>query len=158
MSLVIRAARPGDGGIIHALALELARSHGHEADFSATPRDYEAALFRPDPVVGALIAVVDDEAAGTAIWHRSFSSFRGAEVMYLEDLSVLPAFRRQGIGRALLTAAARLAIERGMSGMHWMMKDWNDTARRLYEAAGAEIEAGFCQCRLEAAALRRLAG
>lgn len=157
MNVAIREARPGDGAIIHALARELARSHGHDGEFSASPQDYEAALFRPDPVVGALIALDSGEPAGTAIWHRSFTTFKGREVMYLEDLSVLPAFQRRGVGRALLQAAARLALDKGFAGMHWMMMDWNARARALYESAGAEIESGFCHCRLDADALRRMA-
>ena len=42
-------------------------------------------MFRPEPIVGTLIAEYDGALAGCAVWHRSFSTNRGAEVMYLED-------------------------------------------------------------------------
>jgi hypothetical protein len=37
------------------------------------------------------------------------------------------------------------------------MMDWNDDARRFYEAAGARIEGGNSLCVLSGAALERLA-
>ncbi len=77
--------------------------------------------------------------------------------MYLEDLSVLPAFRRRGVARALLKEVSRLAVERGYPSVYWLMMAWNDGARRLYDEVGAEIEEGTCVCRLYGAALERLA-
>ena len=77
--------------------------------------------------------------------------------MYLEDLSVLPAFRRRGVGQALLRATANLAVSKGYPSIFWMMMSWNDGARALYRAAGAEIEDGTCYCRLHGEALEAFA-
>ena len=153
----IQTARPGDGEALWQTTRALAESHGHLADFKATPADFEQALFGPSPVIGALIARWDGALAGTAIWQRSFSSFRGKETMYLEDLSVLPAFRRKGIGRALLAEVARVAVARGVPGIAWLMMDWNEGARQLYAASGAELEPGYTFCRLHGDALRMMA-
>lgn len=157
MSIVIRAAQPGDGTAIHAMVEALAVSHDEAEHFIATPADYETALFAADTVVGALIATAEGVPAGCAIWHRSFSTFRGRETIYMEDLSVLQQFRRRGIARALLKAVAQLALSRGVPAVTWMMMPWNDAARQLYAVAGAEIEEGVCYCRLHADALERLA-
>lgn len=157
MTLDIRAAKAGDGEAIHAMVMALAQSHGYGDHVFATPEGFEAALFRPDPIVGAFIATVDGVAAGCAIWHRSFSTFRGRETIYLEDLSVLPEFRRRGIAKALLKRVARLAVERGAPQVSWLMMGWNDGARKLYLEAGAEVEDGNCFCRLHGEALERLA-
>jgi GNAT superfamily N-acetyltransferase len=135
----------------------LAESHNAGDDFTATGDMLEAALFGKDPIVGCLIAEIDGTPAGCAFWHRSFSTFRGQEVMYLEDLAVLPQYRRQGIARELLSAIARLARERGYPSIYWLVMDWNDAARQLYETVGAEIETGTCFCRLHGDALDRLA-
>ena len=75
------------------MALELATNHGHGQDFTAVPEDFERFLADPSPVGGAFIAFWAGEPAGSAIWHRSFSTFRGRETLYLEDLSVLPGHR-----------------------------------------------------------------
>ena len=157
MSSEVRAARPGDGAAIHAMVEALAISYGEAEHFTARPTDYEAALFAPQSIIGALIATVAGDPAGCAIWHRSFSTFRGRETIYLEDLCVLPAFRRRGIARALLRAVARLATARGVPAVTWMMMPWNDAARKLYAEAGAEIKEGICYCRLHGEALERLA-
>ena len=156
MKIAVREAQAGDGAILHAMVRELAVSHGHEADFLARPEDYERFLSDPHAVNGALIASWEEVPAGCAIWQRSYSTFRGRETLYLEDLSVLPSFRRRGIGQALLKAVARLALSRNLPAVSWLMMSWNEDARRLYEAAGAEIEEGNCMCRLSGAALERL--
>ena len=155
--IAVRAVRPGDGAALHAMVKALAVSHGHEKEFVATPESYEAALFCPNPVIGAFLAEVGGVPAGCAIWQRSFSTFRGAEKIYLEDLSVLPEFRRRGIARVLLKAVARLAVIRGLAAVSWLMMDWNGGARALYESVGAEIESGGNYCRLSGDALARLA-
>ncbi len=135
---------------------ELAVSHGHAQDFTATPGDYERFLADPHAVNGALIGLWQGEPAGCAIWQRSYSTYRGRETLYLEDLSVLPEFRRRGIARELLKGVARLALSRDAAAVTWLMMSWNAEARRLYAAAGAEIEEGNCLCRLSGDALERL--
>ncbi|MCA0434762.1 MAG: GNAT family N-acetyltransferase [Proteobacteria bacterium] len=153
----IRTAQPGDGAILMETTRALAASHDVLHTVTATAADYEHALFRPDAVIGALLAFVDDVPAGAAVWHRSFSTNRGKEVMYLEDLSVLPAYRRRGVAQALLKDVARLAVSKGYPSVYWIMMEWNAAARDLYAKAGAEIEEGTCFCRIEGAALAELA-
>jgi GNAT superfamily N-acetyltransferase len=136
---------------------ELAVSHGHAQDFTSRPEDFERFLADPHAINGALLAFWGAEPAGCAIWQRSYSTFRGRETLYLEDLCVLPPFRRRGIGRELLKAVARLALSRGLGEVIWSMKSWNAGAHLLYEGAGAEIEEGNCLCRLSGNALERLA-
>ncbi|MFT3987059.1 GNAT family N-acetyltransferase [Aestuariivirga sp.] len=155
--VTIRPARPGDGSALQELVKSLAISHGYEKEFFGTPELYETALFCPNPVIGAFLAEVSGTPAGCAIWHRSFSTFRGKEIIYLEDLSVLPDFRRRGIAKALLKAVAQLAAARDIPEVFWLMMDWNDGARALYESVGAEIEGGNSFCRLSGDALARLA-
>lgn len=157
MSISIRDASAGDGAILHAMVRELAHNHGHETDFTALPEDYERFLSDAHAINGALIGFWKDEPAGCAIWQRSYSTFRGRETLYLEDLSVLPQFRGRGVGTALLKAVARFAVSRGLPSVTWLMMAWNENARRVYTAAGAEIEDGNCLCRLSGAALERLA-
>jgi GNAT superfamily N-acetyltransferase len=156
MSISVRPAAPGDGAILHAMVHELAVSHGHAPDFTARPEDYERFLADPHAINGALIGFWQGEAGGCAIWQRSYSTYRGRETLYLEDLSVLPHFRRRGLGRELLRAVARLALSRNVPAVTWLLMSWNGEARRLYAAAGAEIEEGNCLCRLSGEALERL--
>ena len=156
MTLTIREARAGDGAAVHAMIEALAISHNEREHFTATPDSYETALAAPDTVIGAFIAEWNGVPAGCALWHRSFSTFRGREVIYLEDLSVLPEFRRKGIARELVKRVAQLAVARRAPAVYWLMMPWNDGARKLYTELGAEIEDGLCMCRLHGEALERL--
>ncbi len=157
MSITIRAARAGDGAIVHAMVRELVIHHGYEQGFAARPEDYEKFLADPHAVNGALIALWHGEPAGCATWQRSYSTFHGRETLYMEDISVLADFRRKGIGQALLKAIARLAVARKVAAVSWLMMGWNTDARRFYEAAGAYVEADNCYCKLTGDALERLA-
>ena len=157
MSIAIRSADAGDGVILHAMICELAVHHGYGDHFTACPEDYELFLRDPDASNGALIAAWNGEPAGCATWQRSYSTFQGRETLYMEDISVLPAFRKKGIGQALLRAVAQLAVARKVTTVSWLMMGWNADARRFYEAAGASIEDGNCFCRLSGEALMRIA-
>jgi ribosomal protein S18 acetylase RimI-like enzyme len=138
----VREARPGDGAAILRMTEALAESHNTQDLLVAKPEDYEAALFAQQPIVGALIAEIDGVAAGSAFWHRSFSTNRGRELIYLEDLAVLPAFRRRGVAEALMRALAQLAVDRGFYAIYWFFMDWNEAGRALYAKLGAEIISG----------------
>ena len=143
--------------MLQAMVRELAVHHGYEAYFTAKPEDYERFLADPHAINGAIIAEWNGEPAGCATWQRSYATFIGREIMYMEDISVLPPFRRRGIAKALLRAVAQLAVQREAAAVKWLMMGWNSDARRLYEAAGASIEEGNCFCQLTGEALQRLA-
>ena len=98
-----------------------------------------------------------DARVAAATWQRSYATFMGRETMYLEDISVLPPFRRRGIATALLKAVARLAVERRAAAVTWLMMGWNTEARGLYEKLGATIYDDNCFCKLSGEALERLA-
>ena len=155
--ITVRPMKSGEGAALLSMVRALAQSHSLMHTVLATPEMYEAAMFSDSPIVGTLMAEYDGKLAGCAVWHRSFSTNRGAEVMYLEDLSVLPEFRRRGIARALLKAIARLALEKNYPSVYWLMMDWNTEAKSLYASVGAEIEPGTTFCRIRDDALRTLA-
>jgi len=155
--ITVRPMKSGEGEALLSMVRALAQSHNLMHTVLATPEMYEAAMFSDSPIVGTLMAEYDGKLAGCAVWHRSFSTNRGAEVMYLEDLSVLPEFRRRGIARALLKAIARLALEKNYPSVYWLMMDWNTEAKSLYASVGAEIESGTTFCRIRDDALRTLA-
>ena len=152
----VRPIKKGEGAALLSMVRALAESHNLLSHLEATPDMYEVAMFSDHPIVVALLAEADGELAGCAVWHRSFSTFRGGEVLYLEDLSVLPQFRRRGIARALLKAVANLAVEKEYPSIYWLMMDWNKEAFALYQSVGAEIESGTSFCRIHGPALEAL--
>lgn len=157
MTITVRPIRRGEGTVLLEMVRSLADSHGFLERVTAKVEDFEEALFCAHPVVGCLVALIDDAPAGCAFWHKSFTTARGKEVIYLEDLAVLPEFRRKGVGKRLIAELARLAVARGAPSIYWIMMGWNEGARALYGGTGAEMEDGLVYCRLSDEALVKLA-
>ncbi|SJN14697.1 acetyltransferase, GNAT family [Halomonas citrativorans] len=61
----------------------------------------------------------------------------------LNDLYVLPEYRSQGVGRALMSAAADLAQDHGVTRLVLMTQVENKRAQRLYEALGWQRNTAF---------------
>lgn len=93
--------------------------------------------FGPQPKFRALIAEWQGEAAGYASFFYFYSTFQGRPALFLEDLFVLDEFRGKGIGKALLVAVCKLAIEEGCFALRWEVLDWNRPAIEFYEKLGA---------------------
>jgi GNAT superfamily N-acetyltransferase len=72
-----------------------------------------------------------------AVLFEAYSTFRADPTLYLEDLFVLPEYRKRGIGSAFLRQCVQMAYERGCGRMEWTCLDWNTKAQAVYEALGA---------------------
>jgi len=88
---------------VHSLIRGLAEYERLEHEMEATEDDVREALFGEWPAAEAVLAYVGTEVAGYALYYHTFSTLLGRRGLYLEDLFVLPAFRRRGVGRRLLT-------------------------------------------------------
>ena len=97
------------------------------------------ALFGPVPAAEVLMAWKDGEAAGFALFFHNFSTFIGRRGLWLEDLFVWPAYRRQGCAQSLLRALARIACERGCGRFEWAVLEWNRAAIDFYRVLGANV-------------------
>lgn len=116
------------------------------------------ALFGDEPSAEAMIAELDDEPAGFALFYGSFSTWEARPGIYLEDLYVREEQRRAGVGEALLRAVAAIAVRRGCTRLEWAALDWNEPALRFYEGLDAERLDEWVMHRLDGEALRRLGG
>lgn len=76
--------------------------------------------------------------AGYACLYWHFSSLEACESVLMNDLYVDGSARGQGVGRALIEAAAAIARERGVPFLEWSTAPDNLTAQRLYDSTGAE--------------------
>lgn len=104
--------------------------------FDHQPRVDWSARFLDSPGHHLLLAYVDEVPAGMITGVEMTHPDKGTE-MFLYELGVDEAYRGRGIGRALVTALADLALERGCYGM-WVLTDGdNDAALATYRAAGA---------------------
>src|SRR3974390_2498716 len=137
MSLAIRPARPSDAGVILTLVRELADYEQLTHEVTATEDMIASALFGPHPTVFCAIAEWGGAPAGFALWYVNYSTFSGRHDIYLEDLFVRQAFRRRGIGRALIAHHAGRCVREGFARLQWAVLDWNAPSIAFYEGLGA---------------------
>jgi len=155
--LLIRAARPDDAALIHALIGELADYEKLRHEVDATVPDLVRDLFGERPRVFAEIAEWNGEPAGFALWFYNYSTFRGGHGLYLEDLFVRPAHRGKGIGKALIVTLAKRGVAEGLARFQWSVLDWNQPSIDFYKALGAKLTPEWVGCRIEGEALEALA-
>lgn len=84
----------------------------------------------------SLIAYVDDVPAGVANCFEGFSTFSCKPILNIHDIAVLPQFRRQGIGNALLAEVETQARKKGCCKITLEVLEGNKTARKAYQAFG----------------------
>jgi GNAT superfamily N-acetyltransferase len=138
------------------LIRELARFEKLEHEVEATVSVLENSLFGPQPAAGALLAHCDGKLAGYAIYFFTFSSFIGRPGIWLEDVYVRPEFRRQGLGRGLIEAVARVGVERNCGRYEWTALNWNEKALNIYDKLGAKRMGEWIVLRMNEEQLRRL--
>jgi GNAT superfamily N-acetyltransferase len=143
--------------ILLELTLELARFERLEHEVKATVDSLREAFFGAQPAAGALLARAGGQPAGYAIYFFTFSSFVGRRGIWLEDVYVRPAFRQQGLGRALIKAVAQIGTERNCGRYEWTALNWNKPALDFYNRLGARTMDEWVLLRLDAAGLRRVA-
>ena len=76
-------------------------------------------LFGPSRAAETVIARIDNESVGFAVWFYSYSTSLSRPGLYLEDLFVVPEWRGQGIGRAPLAHLTHIAEALGCGRMEW---------------------------------------
>jgi GNAT superfamily N-acetyltransferase len=156
MDFTIKPATPEEIPALLELVRELARFEHLEHEVEATMESLHQALFGPQPVAGALLARGDGEVAGYAIYFFTFSSFVGRPGIWLEDVYVRPQFRKQGLGRQLIEAVARIGVERGCGRFEWTALDWNERALSFYRSLGAEVMKQWVLLRVSPEGLKKL--
>jgi GNAT superfamily N-acetyltransferase len=157
MSLVIRAAEPGEEALVLSFIAKLAEYEKLSHEVVATPADLAEALFGATPRCACDLAFWDGKPAGFALWFYNFSTFAGKAGIYLEDLFVEPEFRGTGIGKALLKHLAQRCIAEGLPRLQWWVLDWNAPSIDFYCSLGAVAQDEWTVFRVSGAKLEELA-
>ncbi len=158
MTPTIRFAGPEDAATIHRFIVALAAYEREPDAVRVAPAALRAQLASARPPFECLLAEVEGEAVGFALFFPTYSTWRGAACIHLEDLFVAEPWRRRGIGRALLRRLAALAAARGAARLEFAVLDWNATARAFYRALGALPLDEWTTHRVDGPALAALAG
>jgi GNAT superfamily N-acetyltransferase len=135
--ITIRFAEAADAGLVLRFIRELAIYEKAPRAVVATEDDLRRYGFGADRQFEAILAFVDGEPAGLALFHSRFSTWLGRPGLYLEDLYVAEAARGLGVGRRLMARLASIAVARGWGRIDFQVLDWNP-ARNFYRRLGME--------------------
>lgn len=157
MTLSIRAATKNDLELIFRFICHLAEYERLRHEVNADVEVLGQYLFGQRPMAEVLIGEIDGAPKGFALFFHNFSTFEGKPGLYLEDLFVDPEVRGSGLGKALLSRLARIALDRGCARFEWAVLDWNEPAIAFYRSIGARPMDEWTVQRLDGEALRQLA-
>ena len=157
MTLAIRFAQATDVPVILDFIRELAEYEKLSHEVTADEAQLRATLFGVRPAAEVIIAELSGDPVGFALFFESYSTFLAKPGLYLEDLFVRPAARGKGVGLALMSALARIALQRNYGRFEWAVLDWNEPALKFYASLGATPMADWTVQRLTGEPLAALA-
>jgi GNAT superfamily N-acetyltransferase len=155
--LTIRVAIADDCATILTFIKDLAEYEKLSHEVVTDETGLRTTLFGARPAAEVLIAELASTPVGFALFFQSYSTFLGKPGLYLEDLFVRPTARGKGVGRALMSALARIAVSRDYGRFEWSVLDWNEPALQFYRSLGAKPQSEWTVQRLTGAPLAALA-
>lgn len=156
-SLNIRPAKPEDVSTIFALIKALAEYERLSHEVTGNSATLKQHLFGDRAYIEAILAEWEGKVVGFSLFFCNYSTFLTRPGLYLEDLFVLPDYRRRGIGKKMFQYLAKLAVDRQYGRFEWSVLEWNEPAILFYKSMGAEILADWRICRLTGSNLQALA-
>lgn len=154
--VAVRKATERDANLLIRLIIGLAEFEKLPPPDQAAQKRLVEDAFGPRPRFDVFLAEVGTDVAGYAFAFETYSTFLALPTLYLEDLFVLPEYRKQRIGYAMMLYLAEVALRRGCGRLDWVVLDWNHHAINFYERMGAHRLADWLPYRLDRSELERL--
>jgi GNAT superfamily N-acetyltransferase len=159
--LNLRPATPADVPRILQFIRDLATYEREPDAVLATEADLLRDGFGPvkrfDCIIAELQQGCHSIPVGFALYFYNYSTWRGHAGIYLEDLYVSPEHRGKGIGKALLTRVAAIAVTEGCPRYEWSVLDWNTPSIDFYHQLGAVMKSEWKGMQVSGEALTALA-
>ncbi len=133
----IRSGNPDDLPQVLQLVCELATYEREPHAVIASIQDYSRDF--ADQWFDLIVAEVDNQIIGAAIYYRSYSTWKG-RMIFLEDLIVTEAWRQNGIGTRLFLHLLEEARSMHTRVIKWQVLNWNTPALSFYAKHQALIE------------------
>ena len=153
----IRPASEADVPVIYSFIKKLAAYEKLTHEVVATEMLLRETLFGSLRTAEVAIGYCEEKPVGFVLFFHNYSTFLGRPGLYIEDLFVDEAYRRRGLGRALLLYVAQLANARRCGRLEWAVLDWNEPAINFYKKLGAVAMNEWTIYRVTGEALSKLA-
>lgn len=147
MDLIVRKGIPADVPAVLGLIRELALYEKAPLEVTNTEEDMLRDGFGEHPVYRMLVAELNGNVVGMAIYFIKYSTWKGKGV-YLDDIVVTEPMRGKGIGAKLFKAVMQDARDMDAKQMHWQVLDWNEPAIRFYQRYGCDFDSEWINCKL----------
>ncbi|MEQ8398213.1 GNAT family N-acetyltransferase [Thalassobaculum sp.] len=141
MTIQLRPAVAGDVETLLELIRRLAAVQDADGYVQSTPQDLLRDGFGTTPRFHVVLAeaIARPDAAptpvGFALYYFTYSTWAGRPNLYVEDLYVDPDQQGGGVGKRLMAALARAALDAGCGRLELSVKTDN-RARAFYERLG----------------------
>lgn len=129
---MIRSMRVGEAETVAAMSRALAAFHGDTGTLEAR----SLARLVAQGWLQVLVAESGGTLTGYATLVRKVKTHEGVRGLHVDNLFVCPDVRGQGIGRALIAAAADLARAQGCAALTVGAAEANAKAHAFYETGG----------------------
>lgn len=156
--LLLRPATIDDVPLILSFIKKLSVYEKLSGEVVATEEGLRESLFGNRPAAEVILAFLSGRPVGFALFFHNFSTFRGRQGLYLEDVYVDEDVRGRGIGKRILAELARIAVERRCDRFEWAVLNWNTSAIDFYKSLGAVPMSDWTVFRMTGESLRSLAG
>jgi GNAT superfamily N-acetyltransferase len=152
----IKQARPEDASLILDFIRLIADYEKLSHEVVADIDSIRNVFFCENPKVFCVIGYHRDRPVGYAVYFFNFSTFLAKHGLYLEDLFVMPEYRGNGFGKALLLHLTQVALQHNCGRMEWAVLDWNTPAIEFYKSLLAQSMDEWTVFRINEAGLRSL--
>ena len=95
-------------------------------------------IFSFNSKVFVLLAEVESEIVGFALYFQNYSTFLCRHGIYIEDIYVREKFRGFGIGKKFFKEICKIAKEKNFGRVEWWCLNWNKPSIDFYIKMGAE--------------------
>lgn len=151
--ILIRAAEKSDMARVRELICELAVFEREPDAVEISIADLERDGFGEFPLFHCLVAEVNGQVEGMALFYPRYSTWKG-ETVHLEDLIVSTEKRGMGIGNALFREVIRYGAQKGVKRIEWAVLNWNMPAIAFYEKNGARVFTDWDVVQLDEAGIK----
>ena len=153
--LIVRMATAADAEILNDMIAAFAAFERLPNHSTVDALRHE--LSRPDRVIETVLAFLDGQPVGMAVFFQSYSTFVAKRGLYLEDIYVKEEFRNRGVATAILRFIARTAVERSYGRVDFTVLLWNTVAIEFFETLGATPTSAWTTYRLSGEWQQKLA-
>jgi ribosomal protein S18 acetylase RimI-like enzyme len=149
--ITMSPASPGDAPAMVALLEEMDRFYGatEPESLDQRVRQVNEAIFASPPAAYAVLARNGGQLAGIAAYSFLWPAVGLTRSVYLKELYVAGAYRRQGVGRLLMDALLEAASKHGCSRVEWTTDTDNSGAQAFYEDLGVPVQSSKIFYRVE---------